>query len=122
MPSTRKLAEQAFRNFYDGDTPGPVAIETWVRVVNSVVEAIASGRAAELLWPPPELNLQDTAGLRAVYLQPESVGIMPCLVAEIANGPKRFMRIWLRNPVGIEWGWVLGATAITLWEMPGTDF
>ncbi|MBO0885142.1 MAG: hypothetical protein J2P17_33390 [Mycobacterium sp.] len=117
MATTERMAARAYRNFYGEGPPGPLALDTWVRVVSSVCEAIA-GERAELQWLPYDLDLQDTAGISAVYIVPDTEETEPCLVAETVGGPKPYMRIWPRMPeAGVEWAWVLHRTACPLWTM-----
>lgn len=62
------------------------------------------------------LDAQERSGLIGVWFTPEADGQDPVVSLEMLAGPKRYMRIWLRNPDHIDWGWVLSDSAICIWR------
>lgn len=118
MPISDALIHLAYRKFYnDHDPAGPSTVEVWRRLIGCVIEAISQDNSG-VRWQPLDLDLQDTAGITAIHLQPAGVGIEPCLIAETVGGRKPYMRVWPRNPeLGVEWGLILSATSFPLWTM-----
>lgn len=69
----------------------------------------------------PELDdfdLQERSGLIGVWVTPESEGQEPVVSLEMVSGSKRYLRIWLRKPDHVDWGWVLSDTSVCVWRDP----
>lgn len=67
-----------------------------------------------------DLDLQETGGIVAVYLLPSlDDAEEACLIAEIASGPKRFVRLWSKDRYAgpVEFGWTLSERAVLLWDL-----
>lgn len=59
----------------------------------------------------------DFCDIRRIY-RLEGSGIASCTVIEVVVGPKRYARVFDRNPGVVEWGWVLHPKAVLIWGEP----
>lgn len=62
------------------------------------------------------LDVQERSGLVGIWVTPESDSQEPVVSLEMIGRSKRYLRIWLRNPDHVDWGWVLSDTSICVWR------
>lgn len=68
------------------------------------------------------MDAQERMGITGIWFTPEvdtDTHERPGMISiESLGGPKRFMRVPLRDTVAVEWGWTLAEDAVCVWQEP----